>query len=189
MTSIIPKSLLLGMIIISLNYNEKIAKLEKQAPTSRSQHRWLAATRMGSCCNTTSRHTSSAIVYSNTVLEIPVAVRDVVTRVREIEIQFGCFYSKNGVISSVEWKPRNKSLCSAIKEKETLLYLWICVRTRGTWALILHEDWLPSSSGALQASLLWSVCHIRWQAAVNQSRSLLCHSYSGSKKFPEVRVH
>ena len=32
------------------------------------------------------------------------------TRVREIEIQFGCFYLKNGVISSVEWKPRNRKL-------------------------------------------------------------------------------
>ena len=39
------------------------------------------------------------------------------TRVREIEIQFGCFYSKNGVISSVEWKPRNRKLVFSDKGK------------------------------------------------------------------------
>ena len=61
-------------------------------------------------CNTTRRETASAIVYSNTVLEIPVATEDVVTRVREIEIQFSCFYSKYGVVSSVGWKPSNRKL-------------------------------------------------------------------------------
>ncbi|KAJ7390066.1 hypothetical protein OS493_027591 [Desmophyllum pertusum] len=61
-------------------------------------------------CNTTRRHTPTAIVYSNTVLEIPVTAKDVVTRVREIEIQFSCFYSKYGVISSVGWKPSNRKL-------------------------------------------------------------------------------
>jgi len=61
-------------------------------------------------CNTTRRHTPTAIVYSNTVLEIPVAAEDVVTRVREIEIQFSCFYSKYGVVSSVGWKPSNRKL-------------------------------------------------------------------------------
>ena len=34
----------------------------------------------------------------------------VVTRVREIEIQFSCFYSKYGVVSSVGWKPSNRKL-------------------------------------------------------------------------------
>ena len=35
---------------------------------------------------------------------------DVVTRVREIEIQFSCFYSKYGVVSSVSWKPNDRKL-------------------------------------------------------------------------------
>jgi len=43
-------------------------------------------------------------------LEIPVATEDVVTRVREIEIQFSCFYSKYGVVSSVGFKPSNRKL-------------------------------------------------------------------------------
>ena len=38
------------------------------------------------------------------------AAEDVVTRVREIEIQFSCFYSKYGVVSSVGWKPSNRKL-------------------------------------------------------------------------------
>ena len=29
---------------------------------------------------------------------------------RELEIQFSCFYSKHGVVSSVGWKPRNRKL-------------------------------------------------------------------------------
>ena len=61
-------------------------------------------------CNTTRRQTASSIVYSNTALEIPVAAKDVVTRVREIEIQFSCFYSRYGVVSSVGWKPSNRKL-------------------------------------------------------------------------------
>ena len=61
-------------------------------------------------CNTTRKQTTSAIVYSSTVFKIPVAASDVVTRVREIEIQFSCFYSMYGVVSSVGWKPSNKKL-------------------------------------------------------------------------------
>ena len=41
---------------------------------------------------------------------IPVAAEDVVTRVRKIEIQFNCFYSKYGVASLVGWKPSNRKL-------------------------------------------------------------------------------
>ena len=36
--------------------------------------------------------------------------KDVITRVREIEIQFNCYYSKYGVVSSVGWKPNNRKL-------------------------------------------------------------------------------
>ena len=61
-------------------------------------------------CKTTSRNTPTTIVYSNAVLEIPVAAKDVITRVREIEIQFSCYYSKYGVVSSVGWKPNNRKL-------------------------------------------------------------------------------
>ncbi len=68
-------------------------------------------------CNTTRRHTPTAIVYSNTVLEIPVAAEDVVTHVRKLEIQFSCLYSKYGVVSSVGWKPSNRKLVFSDEEK------------------------------------------------------------------------
>ena len=103
MTIIVPKSLLLGMDRDHLRLLDTSCKA-----TQTSTHFSLTTPLTG--CNTTSRHTSSAIVYSNAVLEIPVAVKDVVTRVREIEIKFSCFYSKYGVVSSVGWKPRNRKL-------------------------------------------------------------------------------
>ena len=61
-------------------------------------------------CNTKRRLTPTAIVYFNTVFEIPVAAKDVATRVREIEIPFSCYLSKFGVVSSVGWRPSNKKL-------------------------------------------------------------------------------
>ena len=103
MTIIVPKSLLLGMDRDHLRLLDTSCKA-----TQTSTHFSLTTPLTG--CNTTSRHTSSAIVYSNAVLEIPVAVKDVVTRVREIEIKFSCFYSKYGVVSSIGWKPRNRKL-------------------------------------------------------------------------------
>ena len=36
--------------------------------------------------------------------------KDVVTHVHEIEINFSCFYSKYGVVSSFGWKPYNRKL-------------------------------------------------------------------------------
>ena len=52
----------------------------------------------------------TAIVHSNTVFEIPVAAKDVATRVREIEIPFSCYLFKFGVVSSVGWRPSNTKL-------------------------------------------------------------------------------
>ena len=103
MTITIPKSLLRGIDREHLRLLDTTCKAEET-----SVDFYLITPMTG--CNTTRRQTASAIVYSNTVLEIPVAAEDVVTRVREIEIQFSCFYSKYGVVSSVGWKPSNKKL-------------------------------------------------------------------------------
>ena len=103
MTIIIPKSLLRGIDREHLRLLDTTCKAEET-----SANFSLITPLTG--CNTTRRQTASAIVYSNTVLEIPVAAEDVVTRVREIEIQFSCFYSKYGVVSLVGWKPNNKKL-------------------------------------------------------------------------------
>ena len=103
MTIIIPKSLLRGIDREHVRLLDTTCKAEETSAD-------FSLTTPLTGCNTTRRQTASAIVYSNTVLEIPVAAEDVVTRVREIEIQFSCFYSKYGVVSSVGWKPSNRKL-------------------------------------------------------------------------------
>ena len=103
MTIIIPKSLLRGIDREHLWLLDTTCKAEETNVD-------FSLTTPLTGCNTTRRQTPTAIVYSNTVLEIPVAAEDVVTRVREIEIEFSCFYSKYGVVSSVGWKPSNRKL-------------------------------------------------------------------------------
>ena len=107
MTIIIPKSLLRGIGPEQLRLLDTTCKAEETSAQ-------FSLTTPLSGCNTTRRHTPTAIVYSNTVLEIPVAAEDVVTRVREIEIQFSCFYSKDGVVSSVGWKPANRKFVLSV---------------------------------------------------------------------------
>ena len=103
MTIIIPKSLLRGIDREHLRLLDTTCKAEETSVDFS-----LMTPLTG--CNTTRKQTTSAIVYSSTVFKIPVAASDVVTRVREIEIQFSCFYSMYGVVSSVGWKPSNKKL-------------------------------------------------------------------------------
>ena len=50
------------------------------------------------------------MVYSNTVLEIPVADDAIITRVREIEIPFSCFYKNSGDATAVGVKPDTRKL-------------------------------------------------------------------------------
>ena len=103
MTIIIPKSLLRGMD------REHLRLLDTTCKATETSAHFSLTTPLTSC-HTASRHTPTAIVYSNAVLEIPVAAEDVVTRVRKIEIQLSCSYSKYSVVSSVGWKPRNRKL-------------------------------------------------------------------------------
>ena len=103
MTIIISKSLLRGMD------REHIRLLDTTCEATEASADFSLTTPLTGC-NTTRRQTPSAIVYSNKVLEFPVAAEDVITRLREIEIQFSCFYSKYGVVSSVGWKPSDRKL-------------------------------------------------------------------------------
>ena len=103
MTIIIPKSVLRGIDHEHLRLLDTTCKA-----TETSTHFFLGTPLAG--CKTARRHTSTTVVYSNAVLEIPVNYDDVVTRVREIEIPFSCFYSKNGMVSTVSWKPSNRKL-------------------------------------------------------------------------------
>lgn len=103
MTITIPKSLLGGLDREHLRLLDTTCKA-----TETSAYFSLTSPLDG--CNTTRRQTPASIIYSNTVSEIPVVAKDLITRVREIQIKFSCFYSKYGVVSSVGWKPSNKKL-------------------------------------------------------------------------------
>ena len=103
MTIVIPKSLLPGF------HREHLGLLGSKCKAEETSTHFSLTTPLTGC-NTTRRYTPTAVVYSNTVLEIPEAAENVVTRVREIEIQFSCFYSKYGVVSSFRWKASNRKL-------------------------------------------------------------------------------
>ena len=103
MTIVIPKSLLRGID------REHLRLLDTRCKATETGSHFSLTTPLTGC-KTTSRHTPSTIVYSNSVLEIPVGAEDIITRVREIEIQFSCFYSRYGVTSSVSWRPNQRKL-------------------------------------------------------------------------------
>ena len=101
MTIIIPKSILRGID------REHLRLLDTKA-TETSAHFILSTPLTG--CNTTRKNTPSNIVYSNSVLEIPVIDGNVVTRVGELEIEFSCVFPRGGIASAVGWKPNNRKL-------------------------------------------------------------------------------
>ena len=103
MTVIIPNSFLRGIDREHLRVLDTTCKA-----TETSAYFSLTTPLTG--CHTTSRYTPTAMVYSNAVSEIPVVAAVVITRMREIEIQFSCFFSKYGVVSSVGWEASNKRL-------------------------------------------------------------------------------
>ena len=103
MTIVIPKSLLRGID------REHLRLLDTRCKATETGSHFSLTTALTGC-KTTSRHTPSTVVYSNSVLEIPVGAEDIITRVREIEIQFSCVYSRYGVTSSVSWRPSQRKL-------------------------------------------------------------------------------
>ena len=61
-------------------------------------------------CQTLSRSTKHFVSYTNNVLETPVAPQQIITRVREVEISFTCYYSNTGVVSSVGLEVKSKKI-------------------------------------------------------------------------------
>lgn len=110
MTIIIPKSLLRGLDREHLRLLDTKCKAEETST-------YFSLTTPLTGCKTTRRLTPMAIVYSNTVLEIPVATKDVVTRVRELEIPFSCSLSRYGDVSPVSWKPKSVKIVFSGKGK------------------------------------------------------------------------
>ena len=113
MTITIPKSFLRGL---DPNYLHLMDTTCKATETSA----YYSVTTPLTGCNTTRRDTPTSIVYSNAVLEIPVAPKDVVTRAYEVDIEFSCSYSKDDVVSSVGWKASNRKLVFSVKGKGNL---------------------------------------------------------------------
>lgn len=85
-------------------------------------------------CNTKRRHTKSAIVYSNKVLEIPLKQSDIVTRVREIEIPFSCFYSNSRVATAVGMKPKNRKLVFSERGKGNFTVVLELFHSKRYWS-------------------------------------------------------
>lgn len=61
-------------------------------------------------CHTKSKHNKHFVVYSNKVEEIPIGPNQIITRVREVEIPFSCYYSNTGVVSAVGLKVESRKI-------------------------------------------------------------------------------
>ncbi|CAH3026059.1 unnamed protein product, partial [Porites evermanni] len=110
MSIAIPKPILKGMD------REHIRLLDPKCGATENATHFTLTTALTKC-NTTRRHTKSSIVYSNTVLEIPLKNNDIITRVREIEIPFSCYYSNKRTATAVGIRPENRKLVFSEKGK------------------------------------------------------------------------
>lgn len=90
----IPKNLLPGIDVEHL----RLSDLSCQATETRN--RFILRTDL-TRCHTKIRHTNNFVTYSNKVEEIPVGPNQIITRVREVEIPFSCYYSNTGVVSAI----------------------------------------------------------------------------------------
>ena len=61
-------------------------------------------------CRTVIRHSSNFVSYMNKVEEIPLKPGQIITRVREVEIPFSCYYSNTGVVSAVGLRVESKKI-------------------------------------------------------------------------------
>ena len=99
----IPKDLLPGIDVDHL----RLSDLSCQATEDRT--RFILRTDL-TRCHTKIRHTSRFVTYSNKVEEIPVGQNQTITRVREVEIPFTCFYSNTGVVSAIGLKVESRKI-------------------------------------------------------------------------------
>lgn len=99
----IPKDVLPGIDVEHL----RLSDLSCQATEDRT--RFFLRTDL-TRCRTKIRHTSRFVTYSNKVEEVPVGPNQTITRVREVEIPFTCFYSNTGVVSAIGIKVESKKI-------------------------------------------------------------------------------
>ena len=103
MTITLPKSLLLGLDV------EHLRLIDEQCTATENETHFFLTTRTTEC-GTTLKHKNDHAIYSNMVSEIPLEENQIITRVREAMIPFHCFYSKDGVVSSIGIKPISKKV-------------------------------------------------------------------------------
>lgn len=99
----IPKSLLQGLDVDHLRLTDLNCGAT-ETPTHFILHTKLTE------CQTKIRHTKDFVSYMNKVEEIPVALNQIITRVREVEIPFSCYYSNTGVVSAVGLEVKSKKI-------------------------------------------------------------------------------
>lgn len=99
----IPKNLLLGLD------REHLRLSDVKCGAKETQTHFILHTKLTEC-HTLSKHTKNFIYYTNKVLEIPVGPNQIITRVREVEIPFSCYYSKMGVVSAVGLQVRSRKI-------------------------------------------------------------------------------
>ena len=104
MSITLPKSLLLG-----LNRDHVTLRDVNCVVTKETKSYYTLKTALTGC-GTTARHAKGAVVYSNTVIEIPMKDEALFTRVREIEIPFSCYYKNSGDATAVGVKPDTRKL-------------------------------------------------------------------------------
>ncbi|RMX56740.1 hypothetical protein pdam_00021207 [Pocillopora damicornis] len=103
MSITLPKTLLLGLS------REHVTLRDLNCVATETNTHYTLTTAFTDC-GTTATFRKGAVVYSNTVLEIPVEGDAVVTRVREIEIPFSCYFKSSGDAISVGYKPDIRKL-------------------------------------------------------------------------------
>ena len=99
----IPKSILPGLD------KEHLRLSDVKCVASETQTAFVLHTKLTECL-TVSKHTKDYVLYTNKVLEIPVGPNQIITRVREVEIPFSCYYSNTGVVSAVGLQVESKKI-------------------------------------------------------------------------------
>ena len=99
----IPKSFLRGVD------RKHLRLLDANCSAQETRTHFILYTKLTEC-QTVIKHTSSFVSYMNKVLEIPLTQNQIITRVREVEIPFTCYYSNTGVVSAVGIKAQSKKI-------------------------------------------------------------------------------
>ena len=88
---------------------EHLRLTDAKCRATQTKTHFILHTRLNEC-HTRSRHTKNFVCYMNAVEEIPVEHHQIITRVREVEIPFSCYYSNMGVVSAVGLQVKSKKI-------------------------------------------------------------------------------